>query len=534
MIANKQLLDKIGLPPTRAGDLYGKHIRIDRLGTEEQEFFKHAFPRFVEEARDNPYRQTIEEFGFTCEVPFQLRRFSSGHALPRGRYYTDCTPDTAFSQQTLAMELLAYATVGRESVFDAFDVADPATTELLRHLDNDIQAQCKQYENRCIVVLEHPLRMDPKASHKPLALVLPYEITRISRKAIFDMRNRQAMQWLLHTLWEFFPGTLFMTLSEGAWEEMKSRSLGWGPLILKFSGDPKDLEDALEDQAKVEEFDIKNCGLGSIPSHDNPLFSLLQYILNPGLGGTPIDDIIAGLLISVGVDCLVYPSARHDCGVYYKGDRITGSLGWNIVDLMMQGSSPPRMETYLVDHLDYFRNLSGHLELIPHQDPRDPYDPPGWHLHGTAAETRKRVLRAAWQHKLEQECSDFPLHPNIIVERTAWQSYTHGTMYRKPRAFGSWFDLRLALITNEIKLNSHIFDARQVPVGMTVGEYIVALSQNHDLWGSGVTATYFDEDDPFLIQKEDDDVRLLCPACGDVAEFSLTRMSGCLSCGLRG
>jgi hypothetical protein len=264
--------------------------------------------------------------------------------------------------------------------------------------------------------------------------------------------------------------------------------------------------------------------------NEEPLLSVLQYILNPALGGTPITTIIGEILVASGVDCLLYPSARHDCGVHYKGDAPIAHLGWNVVDFSSLGSSSQRFGTFFVDGAEAYRCLGGHIEVSTKAQ-RCSYDVDDWHLHGTAKETRDSMVRNAWREQLDLECSDFRLDPTVVFERTPWRSYTAGNMNRKPRKFDSWFDLRLAVITKEVSLRSFMLDndLRRTPT--RVGDFIVTLSKDHDLWGNGVTATDFDEDDSFLVGRN---VGLICTACGDLAEqLSLERLQRCLACGFR-
>jgi hypothetical protein len=46
----------------------------------------------------------------------------------------------------------------------------------------------------------------------------------------------------------------------------------------------------------------------------NGLGGLLSYLVFDGLGGSPITDMIAAAALNYGADCIVYPSARVDCG----------------------------------------------------------------------------------------------------------------------------------------------------------------------------------------------------------------------------
>lgn len=534
MIPTVDVMNRLEPPPTHSGELWCKRFRMDLLDNRERAFFERAFPRFFEAPPEHPRRPEYEQYGFRFEEPYNLRRFSGGTILPRSRYSIECTPETGFSQQTLAMELLAYAATDRDFIPEVFDMTDPELGRLLAVLDSKTVARCAELRNRCLVVLERPLCVEPGVPLTANPFVLPYEVTSIQRNSILDLRERPAMRWLLTTLWETFPGTVFLDLGDDP--EHGSSTHAAGPMpVMRFSGGIEGLEQlrkALQDPS-AGEFGVRDCGLGGIPDHKYPLLNLLQYILNPGLGGTPIDDIIAELLIAMGVDCLIYPSARHDCGVYYDGEHVVANLGWDIVDFSEASLAQPGMSAFLVDRVGAYRNFAGHFEITSDPSAVGTYDPHGWHLHGLAAETRARVLRRLWETRLKRECVDFPLEGHVVFERTPWRSYTSGEKSRKPRAFRSWFDLRLALITGEVRLTSVTVDAPGTQAGTMLGEYMVTLSDQHDLWGNGVTATAYEEDDPFLVQQTPDGGGLICPACGDVAELSLERMQACLRCGFQ-
>ncbi|MCB2231717.1 hypothetical protein KQH82_13440 [bacterium] len=527
MLPTAVVLSRISRPPTRSDVLHCKQVRLELLGNEERDYFERMFPRFFEDAQEHPRRRQAERLGLRCEEPYNERRFGV-RGLPRGNYYTLCSPETGFSQQTLAMELLAYAIVPRDFVVEAIDVADPAAAELLSSIDSEIASRCKHYQNRCIVVVERQLQPNAGGLGSPRGMVIPYRIAGLNRQMVLDLRQRDAMEWLLRILWEYFPGTLFLNVETNPPRELGDRNLGSALPPVRFMGDPRQLERVIN-SSEAGKFDIRNCGLGAIFGNRHPFLTLLQLILNPALGGTSVDDIIGELLVAVGVDCLVYPSARHDCGAYYDGSDLVAHIGWHAVDYSSFGSSPNHLGTYMIDDLESYLNILGSIEFFPSRHAEDPCSVDSWHLHGTAAATRAAVLRRAWQSKIELESTDFSLEPNVMVERTPWLSYTHGNMNRKPRVFENWFDVRLAIITKEINLKSFLLNKDRERTSIMVGDFLVALSQNHDLWGSGITATGFDEDDSFLTQNNGD---IICPACGDLdRQLTLLRMRRCLRCG---
>ena len=526
MILTDDAVQKILSPPTRVGEVYCKQVSLDQLGEKERELFVEIFPRFFEQPRQHPLRRQMESAGFRWEETYNERRFGS-QGLPRGCYYTACSPETGFSQQTLAMELMAYAVASPEFLVDTFDLGDPAAGAISGTLDRNVASHCQEYQNRCIIAILHPLRGVHGAGRHE-TIVIPYQVTCLNRKAILDLRYKQAMEWLVRTLWEYFPGVLFMNLN--LVQGKSGRTVDSVSPPMRFRADFRQVQQLLNDSGAAT-YEFKNCGLGQLLGDADPLLSVLMYILNPALGGTPIDTIIGEVLVASGVDCLIYPSARHDCGVHYKGDDPVGHLGWNVVDFSSIRLSSQRMGTYMVDGVEVYSGLRGHIEVSLSGTRRSPFDIYSWQLHGTAMETRCNMARNAWQKQLDLECLDFQLDPAVVCERTPWHSYTAGNMSRKPRKFDSWFDLRLAVITKEVSLGSFMLDKDLRRAPTRVGDFIVKLSKDHDLWASGVTATDFDEDDSFLVQRN---VGLICPACGDLTkQLSLERLQRCLICGFR-
>ena len=210
MLPTDDVIRKTLRPPTHAGEVYCKQVRLDQLGKEERDLFIELFPRFFEEPKEHPMLCDLQLMGLRTEEVYNERRFGVP-SLPRGCYYTECSPETGFSQQTLAMELVAYARAPRESLVDAIDMADPASGALAGSFESDVTSRCRQYQNRCIIAVLHPLRSGHGKGRRQ-TLVIPYNVTCLKRKAILDTRDKQAMEWLVEVLWEYFPGALFMDL----------------------------------------------------------------------------------------------------------------------------------------------------------------------------------------------------------------------------------------------------------------------------------------------------------------------------------
>lgn len=63
------------------------------------------------------------------------------------------------------------------------------------------------------------------------------------------------------------------------------------------------------------------------------LADLLQFLVKDSPGGTPLTDIISAYVLDCGADCIIYPSARVDCGVTYRDYEVDSWWGSNVVDL---------------------------------------------------------------------------------------------------------------------------------------------------------------------------------------------------------
>ena len=313
-------LSRVPSPPFRQDPVSLKFVRLDRFTSEQQRQFTSMFGRFFDDPAPHPHGAAFEEAGLPVEESFNMRRFSGGRNLPRGRYYTVCAGADGFSQQTLAMELLAYATIDPDYELDVFDLSDPRARNLVALLDRAAQALCIEHDYKVLAVRRRPAvfdtqdvilqRVDPSMADE--YFVIPFEIVTCRCDRILDLREKPAMEWLLGLLWEYFPGAAFFEGRKGTYAEIREATGGRGPavVIIKAQDRVEELINSFSKQPLIRDVALKD-----VPGHEWPFFVLLQYLLNPAVGGTAIDDLIANVLHRFGVECLVYPSSRHDCGV---------------------------------------------------------------------------------------------------------------------------------------------------------------------------------------------------------------------------
>jgi len=518
-------------PPLKNETLALKWIAVSELSEQKQRDFERLFPQFFQEP-DQKFVRRLEDYkrmGIDSEEPFNMRRFSGGTNLPRSRYTVLCAPGSGSSNQTLAAELMAYAFDERDRYFDIWDLSDKVTGNFVEDASESVRNEVAAFSGNCIVVYSRPLTLSSRQviegsidlSDYVEYYVFPFRVAEISAQNILDLRDRSAMKWFLSLFWNKFPSALFL----------KSEDHNAPPDTVFLQG--------LNDE-KIAEFlgalppKLKNGALCDVETCvPTPLLSVLSFILNPSLGGTPIDDVMATILRRLGVQYLIYPSARHDCGVVYDaaGD-LKGSLGWNVVnytdiDELHEG------EGYVFTNAEKLSDFSGAPEMTLSSLSLDEISIGSWMVHGLAAHQREKMLANAWQQRLRRlELVNFDFEHPATFTRTPWAGYAVGKCRRKARTFTSWLDLRIALVSGEISLTSTMEESGNV---ITVGSFVSSLSEKHNLWGEPALPTLFDERFWFLAQKSPTkSIRLVCPRCGDLQEDPIFYPSSflmCYSCG---
>lgn len=512
MIMNEAELRALPQPPVRAGPIYGKGVRIDRLPATDRDRFQTIFGSFLVPAVEGPFVKRLKEMGFESEPPFKLRRWAGGSALPRGRYYAVCENENGDSSQTLAMELLAYAAIDPNFHLDVVDMSDPSVADRAQIFDRSTRQRCKKAKNHVLVACQRHAGFHPEAGADPLEpksglqfLVLPFEISKIECGRILDLRQKAAMEWLLSLLWKQSPGVVFVHESgvmPGDPAEERA------PLVIGLT---KEFEDLLRRRPH-----LRNVGLAGVPKHDNPLITFLYYVLNPAHGGSPMVDIMAAILRRFGIECLIFPSARHDCGVDYENGQVMASIGWNMVDYRDFTSTYTSSHCFVLEEVDRWKKPRGLLRM---GQSNSKYGVESWVVLGLCDETRQTHSELTWQLRLADR-PDMPLPQPVRVERTPWRGRGAASRNRPSRLFKKWRDLQIALIVEDIKPDGQLSELGEE--AKSVACYMAGLSARFDLLGSGAARTAYESGAWCLVQPGRALCHvLICPACGRVQEESI-------------
>jgi len=537
-------------PPLVEREMYVKSISFGELSEANRELFSRAFPRFFEEPRDpnadvvgNPHTPPSTRI----QAPFHLRRFSGGAHISHGNYYSICVGASGNSYQTLAMELLAYVGGDTESIYEVADLADENLKGLRQNLSPAQREFAESRGWRVLSIYERPVILtqyqSPQEAHAEGVIgqfyVVPYSVRRLSRQKVFDMREKDAMRWLMDTLWDNFPIGVFSDYQTARADATAEEPIGHDPKVLLFPDDsdqlsrPPWLRPYPVRKRLLESIPEAHCGLSGIFGENCGVIPTLEFILTSSLGGSPLDEMIAAYLQECGADGCIYPSARFDCGVVYgENGTVKTSWGWNFVDYKDSPPSGYHNHVWWFEGVSRYAHVRGSFELdLTPEVLSDSRCVSSWALHGCAVDTRRRVKSLAWEPRLTRGGPDIELPEPTMIERLPWLGYVVGYRPRKPRLFHSFFDLRLGLIEEEISLDSSIIS----PAGFngdSVGAILCYLSQSHDLWKTGVRETLTAEGFWALMQiLPSKEPALICPCCASISALNPARVLFCHVCG---
>jgi tetratricopeptide (TPR) repeat protein len=314
----RKALEVTAAPFTERGDLAAppvgrlrevmRCIHMDDLDEGLQALFQFAFPRFFEHAT-TPADVAGEAKlrGSQVEKPFNYRRFSGDVSLPRGRYFSLSRPGTAAGDGTLAQELLAYAEMSRTGALDAVDLSDPDAAALRRSYqplfgDGPVpeSAIVLRFFSRpgCPSQALDVLRRASGDFSSPIAeavgefpIFIPTRTVEVDAAGVMDLRTAAARAWILDALTKGLPTLAY-----------EYRTAGRSPRLFLGGRAPESFAE------------------------------LLPLLLFQARGGSPVLDGIAAHLRSMGVQGLVYPSARCDPMVRLSTGRVEAWSGWCFVD----------------------------------------------------------------------------------------------------------------------------------------------------------------------------------------------------------
>jgi hypothetical protein len=500
-----------------------KFLRPDLLGEPERQVFRKYFSGFTRDP-DPDFLWVYEQLradGQKGQPPYNLRRFSGGSELPRGRYSTICDGD-GHSFQTLAMELLAYSDRQIGDLVEVFDLNDPPLEGLRDSLPQELRKTANSFRWQALLVRSKPLVVEGEKA--PQQFVIPYQIAKLGRNRVFDLRRRETLDWLIKALNEDFPNTVF-------WLQSNTDH----PMPLFHAARGTSADTTRRGMVAEGKFSL---GLKGVGAEISGVFDLIPYLVDSRLGGTPMTELISACAIEQGCDGLVYPSARADCGIAYQGDGPHATFwGWNIVDLLQA----PHLQmqeciSICVNPAEYASAVYGLLEITQpkgtEKQTQDPMAIAGWAAHGFGQTTVEFSRREVWRMRLARNPNPNYGFDKIVVTRTPRLGLM-ASASRKPNEYASIGELLLGLATGEITMQSAItpYSSAAAP---TVGELLARFGTHYPVWGYAARTIY-----PgwwFLLQESQyGSISLLCPLCystSDAHRADDASLLGCRYCGL--
>ncbi|MDO9095369.1 MAG: hypothetical protein Q7U99_22350 [Rubrivivax sp.] len=326
-----------------------KFMRPSFLNDLGSALMKRAFPMFTaksgsasEHTREK--LSAAREAGITRET-FILdtvrRRWSGGVSLPRGSYYAVCNDEFGNDHGTLARELGAYIEGDDVEHVLVEDLVMPDHAELLA-------SHCQAPAGLRLTLppgegAGNPLLIELVASGfisklEPgygFMLYLPLDIKVMEVEGVFDLRQREAQQWLAR----FLP---------------KGNELFSMPHA---------------------------CGLDSFAA-------MLPDLMAPERGGSDLDKGLGNLLRRSGAQGLVFPSARSDVLCEFTHGQLSDFRGWNFVDY--RNAAEDKFMPKMV-YLDNWFTSFGKAEI--HLAPDDSPYAGSWRVEGHIAQQRREMAR---------------------------------------------------------------------------------------------------------------------------------------------
>ncbi|MCD4780024.1 MAG: hypothetical protein K8S27_05670 [Candidatus Omnitrophica bacterium] len=217
--------------------------------------------------------------------PSPARRFAGDSSMPRGCFFTIAQDESGFDDGVLVSELRTYYNPSNSGMVQIFDQTNPRNNQLFKELEFPFG----EYN---IVLVFLPLGMEPHKFAReytvipePFLVFLPLLIQRRRLTRVLDLRLPDVANWFAQTLsrLEWYIG---------------------GTTIKAFPYKP-------------------------------PLQSfreILPTMLAQELGGGGFSKVAGLWCRKYGVQALIYPSARTDCGVHIMNNQVLSYNGWNLVD----------------------------------------------------------------------------------------------------------------------------------------------------------------------------------------------------------
>ncbi|MDP9078864.1 MAG: hypothetical protein M3O71_15655 [Bacteroidota bacterium] len=226
----------------------------------------------------------------------RMRRYSGGNTLPRGRYYSVCFDSSGNDGGTLFWELMSYWNAQAEKYPELIDSTVHKWAKEYYQPNVDFELD-KPFLILKASNIEKVIPNGQKASitlGKTTAVVLPLIIKRLALHKVLDLRN----------------------------PNIQDR-------FTKIFGD-------LEMQKRQD--------IHMMKEKPRNFFNIMRTLLSPDAGGYAFHEGIAAYCRNIGIEGLIFPSARRNS--YVKAKK-TGEIlsfdGWNFVDFR---DAPPTNEDY--------------------------------------------------------------------------------------------------------------------------------------------------------------------------------------------
>lgn len=330
-----------------------KFMRPSFLNPLGAALMKRAFPMFMAQGREvsehTRAKLAAARASGSVQQAFVLdtvrRRWSGGTSLPRGSYYAVCNDEHGNDRGTLARELAAYFDAGDADHVLIEDLVMPEHAELL-HEHCQAPAGLRLKLPPGTTGAPNPILAECMASGliPPLEpgygfmLYLPLDIKPIEVERVFDLRQREAQQWLA----AFLPqGNELFTMPNA-------------------------------------------CRLDTF-------VAMLPDLMVPDRGGSDLDKGLGNLLRRSGAQGLVFPSARSDVLCEFTAGRLSDFRGWNFVDY--RNAPDDEFLPNMVFQDDWLSDF-GQAEI--HMAPDESPYAGSWRVQGHEAQQRREMaLRTA-------------------------------------------------------------------------------------------------------------------------------------------
>jgi hypothetical protein len=176
--------------------------------------FEEFFPFFFGE----PPHVPATDLPVPREPTYNLRRFSGGANLERGRYFAlvdvgsvdnDPRLRSVLGTSALVGELLAYAHDWTPDWTSVFDLQAAPAGMFDQLLDAEQKELVAAAGGNVIAVFDRPLRAGEGATQRERGYLFPYQVETTERARAFDMRRPETIDWLISALNDDFRTRLF-------------------------------------------------------------------------------------------------------------------------------------------------------------------------------------------------------------------------------------------------------------------------------------------------------------------------------------